>query len=134
MLAPGLTALRLSLHVLAAAVFVGGQIVMLGLVPTARHLGSGAPAALARAFARVSWPAYLVLVLTGVWNVTAVHPSTLDTAWKVVLGVKIAVVAVAGLAAFLHGRAADQKGKAWWGSVAGVTSIAALCLGVLLAG
>jgi putative copper export protein len=134
MLAPSLTAVRLSLHVLAAAVFVGGQIVMLGLVPTARRIGGQAPTALARAFARLSWPAFGLLVLTGIWNVTAVHPSTKDTAWRVVLGVKIAVVVVAGVAAYVHGRSSTQKGRAAWGSVTGVASVGALCLGVLLAG
>ena len=41
-LTPGLDTLRLFLHVTAAAVWVGGQFVMLGLLPTARQLGDGA--------------------------------------------------------------------------------------------
>lgn len=133
-LAPALTAVRLGLHVLAAAVWVGGQVVMAGLVPTARRLESGAAATLARAFARLSWPAFAVVVVTGVWNVTTFDFSHQTTAWKVVLGAKIAVVAVAGLAAFLHGRATTRAGLAAWGSVAGVCSVAALFMGVLLAG
>ena len=88
--------------------WVGGQIVMLGLVPAARRLGAGAPRRLARAFARLSWPAYAVLVVTGFWNVSTFHFADQTTAWKVVLAVKIAVVALAGLAAFLHSRATLQ--------------------------
>ncbi len=42
-LAPALDGIRLSLHVLAATVWVGGQITVAGLAPTARQLGDGAP-------------------------------------------------------------------------------------------
>jgi len=133
-LAPALTTLRLGLHVLAAAVWVGGQIVMAGLVPVARRLESGAPKVLAQAFARLSWPAFVVVVATGFWNVSTFHFADQTTAWKVVLGVKIAIVALAGVAAFLHSRATTKAGLAAWGSVAGVCSIAALFMGVLLAG
>ncbi len=104
---PALDGIRLSVHVLAATVWVGGQITMAGLVPTARGLGEGAPRALARAFGRMQWPAYALLVVTGLWNVSAVHAGQ-PHAWAVVLVVKIVVVALAGLAAFLHTRAVDH--------------------------
>ncbi len=134
MLAPAIEAVRLSLHVLAAAVWVGGQLTMAGVLPTVRGLGSEASKALARAFARVSWPAFAVLVLTGFWNVAAVHPSQQTTAWQVVLGVKLGVVALSGVAAFLHGRATTRQRLAIWGSLSGTSAVAALVLGVLLAG
>lgn len=133
-LAPAATTVRLGLHVLAASVWVGGQFVMAGLVPAARRLEAGAPQALARAFARLSWPAFAVVVVTGFWNVSTFHLAGQTTAWKVVLGVKIAVVALAGLAALLHGRATTKAGLAAWGSVAGLCSVAALFMGILLAG
>ena len=133
-LAPAVTTVRLGLHILAAAIWVGGQVVMAGLVPVARRLDSGAPKVLARAFARLSWPAFVVVVATGFWNVSTFHFTDQTTAWKVVLGVKIAVVALAGLAAFLHQRSTSKAGLAAWGSVAGVCSVAALFMGVLLAG
>jgi putative copper export protein len=133
-LTPSLTAVRLSLHVLAASVWVGGQVVMVGLLPSARRLGEAAPRALAAALARLSWPAYAVLVITGFWNLAAVHPSRQSTAWQVVLGVKVAVVLLAGVGALLHSRARTRRGLAVWGSLAGISSIAALVLGVLLAG
>lgn len=126
--------MRLSLHVLAAAVWVGGQVVLAGLVPAARRLSTDAPRALARAFARLSWPAYAVLVVTGLWNIGAEHPSGQSAAWRVVLWVKIAVVVLAGLAALAHSRASKRRGLAVWGSVSGMTSLAALVLGVFLAG
>jgi putative copper export protein len=132
-LAPAIDAIRLSLHVLAAAVWVGGQITVAGLLSTVRQLGTDAPRRIARAFSRLSWPAYFVLLATGVWNVAAVHKGQ-PRAWQVVLGVKIAVVVVAGASAWLHGRARSRSGLAAWGIVASLSSLAALVLGVFLAG
>jgi putative copper export protein len=133
-LAPGLDTLRLTLHVLAASVWVGGQIVLMGLVGPSRALGPEAPRALARAFARLAWPAYAVLVVTGFWNVSTFHWAAQSGAWKAVLIVKIVVVAAAGVGALLHGRATSRAAIAAWGSVAGLASVAALILGVLLSG
>lgn len=133
-LAPVLTAVRLGLHVLAAAVWVGGQVVLVGLLPAARRLGPEAPRALATGFARVSWPAYAVLLATGAWNVAAVGLGDQTAAWQAVLWGKVAVVALAGVAAFLHTRARSRAALAGWGAVAGLGSAAALFLGVLLAG
>jgi putative copper export protein len=133
-LAPALDTIRLTLHVLAATVWVGGQIVMMGLVGPARTLGGDAPQALARAFARMAWPAYVVLVVTGLWNITTFTWSAQSSAWKAVLVAKIVVVLLAGLGAFLHQRATTKSQLALWGSVAGTASVAALAMGVLLAG
>ena len=132
-LAPALAGVRLSLHVVAASVWVGGQLTLAGLVPTARRLGEAAPRQLARAFARLSWPAYGVLLATGIWNVLAVG-SGQGTAWQAVLAVKIAVVLLAGVAAFCHGRSRSRTGLAVWGAIAALSSVGALVLGVLLAG
>lgn len=134
MLAPALETVRLTLHVLAATVWVGGQIVMTGLVGPSREMGGDATRTLARAFARVAWPAFVVLVATGIWNVAAVHYSSQDSAWKAVLMAKIAVVIVAGVAVALHQRAGTKVQLALWGSIGGVASVAALVMGILLAG
>jgi putative copper export protein len=133
MLASGLDTLRLTLHVLAATVWVGGQIVMMGLVGPSRAFGAEAPKALARAFARMAWPAYAVLVVTGFWNVSTFHWSAQTSAWKAVLIVKIVVVAAAGVGAALHARATTRTSIAVWGSVTGLASVAALVMGILLA-
>ena len=93
------------------------------------------PEALARAFARLAWPAFAVLVITGFWNVSTFHwARTRAEAWKAVLIVKIVVVAAAGVGALLHGRATSRTAIAVWGSVSGVASVTALVLGVLVAG
>src|ERR1700677_1979107 len=116
MLAPGLDTLRLTLHVLAASIWVGGQFVMRGLCGPARGLGPDAAKTLARAFARLAWPAYAVLVVTGFWNISTFTWSDQTTAWKAVLVAKIVVVALTGLGAALHQRATSKAQLALWGS------------------
>ncbi len=131
-LAPAVDGIRISLHVVAAGVWVGGQFTLASLVPTARRLGEGAPAALARAFARVQWPAYVVLLGTGIWNVAAVG-SHASGPWKAVLTAKILVVLLAGAAALAHSRSRSRTGVAAWGAVTSLSSVAALVMGVFLA-
>ncbi len=126
--------IRLILHVTAAAVWVGGQFTVAGLLPTIRGLGEDAPKKVARAFGRLLWPAYALLVVTGFWNIAALTVKDASSAWKAVLIVKIVVVAIAGVAVFLHQRSTSKVGLAVWGSIGGVASVAALCLGVFLAG
>ena len=133
-LATGLTGFRLILHVFAATIWVGGQFTVAGLLPTIRGFGDDAPKKVARAFARFMWPAYAVLVVTGFWNISAVGTSGATAAWKAVLIIKIFFVVLAGVGVFLHQRATTKAGLAIWGSVGGVASVIALCLGVFLAG
>jgi putative copper export protein len=132
--APALDAVRLTLHVLAASIWVGGQIVMTGLVGPTRAMGTEAPKVLARAFARLAWPAYVVLIITGFWNLSAFHWASQSSAWKAVLMAKIVVVLAAGVGAALHQRATSKPALALWGSVAGTASVAALAMGILLTG
>jgi putative copper export protein len=133
-LSDALGGFRLILHVLAATIWVGGQFTVAGLLPTVRTLGEDAPKKVARAFARLLWPAYAVLVLTGFWNISALTVKDASSAWKTVLIVKIVVVAVAGIAVYLHQRATTKAAIAAWGAIGAVASVAALCLGVFLAG
>ena len=133
MLAPAVDGLRLTLHVLAAAVWVGGQLTVAGLLGTIRGLGEDAPRRVARAFGRLSWPAYAVLLGTGVWNVAAADKHQ-GSAWKAVLSAKISVALLAGLAAWIHSRSRSRAGLAVWGALAGTSSVVALVMGVFLAG
>jgi putative copper export protein len=133
-LANSVTIVRLSLHVLAASIWVGGQFVLAGLLPTVRGLGDTAPRQIANAFARLSWPAFWVLVATGFWNYAAVSPSHATYSWKVVFIVKMACVALAGVGTLVHSRAKSPKAKGIFAGVASLASVGALVLGVALAG
>jgi len=128
-------AVRLSLHVLAATVWVGGQLVLAALVPTLRAVGSDVPRVAARRFNQVAWPAFGVLVATGVWNIVAVERSDDPTSgYHAVLYVKVAVVVLSGATAYLHARARTTAGLAVFGALTGASALAALVLGIVLAG
>jgi putative copper export protein len=132
-LAPAWDAIRLSLHVLAATIWVGGQLVLAALVPTLRAFGTEVPKAAARRFNQVAWPAFGILVATGIWNV-AVEDEHESGAYRSVLIAKIAVVIVSGAAAYLHIRAREPRFIALYGALTGLAALTAVVLGVLLAG
>jgi putative copper export protein len=133
MLAVSWDTVRLFLHVLAATVWVGGQITLAVLVPVLRRLGSGIPRTAARRFNQVAWPAFAVLIVTGIWNVIAVH-AQISGSYQTTLVVKLVVVGVSGVTAVLHARARSTAGLAVFGALTGLSALAALFLGVLLAG
>ena len=124
---------RLFLHVLAATVWVGGQITLAALVPALRRAGADIPRAAARRFGQVAWPAFGVLVITGIWNVIAVR-SQINGSYETTLVVKLIVVAVSGVTAALHARARSPVGLAVFGALTGISALAALFLGIVLAG
>ena len=124
--------IRLFLHVLAATVWVGGQITLAVLVPVLRRLGAEIPRAAARRFNQVAWPAFAVLVVTGIWNIAAVH-TQISGSYETTLVVKLIVVAISGLTAALHARARKPAWIAVFGALTGLSALAALFLGVLLA-
>jgi putative copper export protein len=123
---------RLFLHVLAATVWVGGQLVLAALVPALRSAGTDVPRIAARAFNRVAWPAFGVLVLTGIWNIVA--EGDRGPAYRTTLMIKLTVVAASGVTAFLHARATTRRGMAVFGALTGLSALAALLLGIVLAG
>jgi putative copper export protein len=128
-----LATVRLFLHVLAATVWVGGQLSLAGLVPGLRALSPDAPRIVARRFNQIAWPAVAVLVLTGIWNLTAVRPTWHGT-YGVTLMVKIAVVGLSGFSAWAHAISRSSAGLAIWGALTGTTALGALFLGLLLHG
>ena len=133
MLAVTWDTVRLFLHVLAATVWVGGQITLAALVPTLRGLGAELPKAAANRFNQVAWPMFWLLVATGVWNVLAERDKVTGS-YRTTLVVKLVVVAVSGLSAFLHARARSRTQMAVYGALTGVSALGALFVGILLAG
>jgi hypothetical protein len=124
------TALRLFLHVLSASVWVGGQIVLVGLLPTVRGLGPDAPAKVARAFNRVAWPAFGIAVLTGLWNVVAIPLAELNHPW---IELKVLAVTLSGLGALVHQQARGNRTLvAVGGAVSLVFAVVAMYLGFVV--
>ena len=131
MLSPTAATIRLTLHVLAATIWVGGQFTLAGLLPVLRaHEGLAKQAA--RAFNRIAWPAFGVLVLTGMWNLAEVDITQQSNVYQVTVFLKIVVAIVAGAAAAVHVAAQSKLALALGGAVGALASGAAVFLGVLL--
>ena len=122
---------RLFLHVVAATVWVGGQITLAALVPALRGAGEGVTATAARAFNRVAWPAFGVLVVTGIWNVIAVDDNS--AAFQHTLMLKYVLVLASGVTAYIHQKATTPRMMAIFGALTGLTALGALFVGVWLA-
>jgi putative copper export protein len=131
-LSPNLDTLRLSLHVLAACVWVGGQITLAGLVPTLRRAAPDSVGPTARAFARLAWPAFLVLVVTGGWSLSAVDVGATSTAYQVTVLIKVLAAAAAGAATVVHSVGRSRAAVALGGAIGLVSSLLALFFGLLL--
>ena len=132
MISPTLDSLRNFLHILAVAVWVGGQIVLGGLVPRVRKSNPEALKTIANAFGRVAWPAFGVAVVTGMWAILDIDVSAMDSSYHVTLGVKIVVVMLAGFAAAAHANTKSKLVLALGGAIGLLASLGALYLGVLL--
>lgn len=120
---------RVFLHVVAATVWVGGQLTLAALVPSLRAIAPDAPRAAARRFNRVAWAAYGVLVVTGLWNIIDIEPDW-GSDYGRTLQVKLTVVAVSGLSAFLHARATSRRGLAVFGALSGLSALTVVFFGV----
>jgi putative copper export protein len=123
--------IRLFLHVLAATVWVGGQITLGALVPVLRAAGADVPRTAARAFGRIAWTAFAILVVTGIWNVAAAGDTNAD-GYQVTLGFKLAAVLLSGVAAYAHQRAKSRVVLAVGGAAAALFAVLALFFGVIL--
>jgi len=94
--------IRLFLHVTAATVWVGGQLSLIAIMPSLRKHGVEPLRTAAQAFQRAAWPAFFVLLATGVWNLVAIHVGDQGGEWLTTLFVKLILVAVSGVAAAIH--------------------------------
>ena len=131
MLSPTAESVRLFLHVVAASVWVGGQIVLAGLVPQLRRSHPEAVTAIANGFGKIAWPAYVVAVVTGIWNVFEVDASGW-AAYQITLGVKIMLVALSGVAVAVHQFGRSKVALAVGGAIGFLAALGAMYVGFLL--
>jgi putative copper export protein len=126
--------IRLFLHVLAATVWVGGQLTLAGLVPVLRAAGAEVPRSVARQFNKIAWPAFGVLIITGVWNIQANHDEISHVAdYRATLWAKLGFVVLSGVSAYLHMRATTKRGLAIWGAGTALFALLSLFFGIVLA-
>lgn len=113
---------RLFLHLLSVSVWVGGQLVMGGLVPTLRGISEDAPRRVAQTFGRISTGAFVVVLFTGVWSMFAT-PDLAHPAFEI----KMLFVLVSAAGAAMHSFAKGNKAMlAAGGAMASLGAVAAM--------
>jgi putative copper export protein len=133
-------------HVVAACIWIGGQLTVaaiIPLVPDHRDLARS----MGRRYQAVAWPAFAVLIVTGVVNVGNAGlrwPQVLDSAAGRTLVVKLLLVGFSGLAAgvhsFLHAPGRERAtggpavGSAVLASISLIAALLAALYGVAIAG
>lgn len=132
MLSPTIHTYRLFLHVLAASVWVGGQIALAGVVPSLRRVAPESTKAAANAFARVAWPAFAVVVVTGLWNLVEIDVANTSTTYQITLFLKILLAVVSGAAAVVHAVGRTKLALAVGGAVGLLAALGAMFIGLLL--
>jgi len=131
MLTIDLDVIRLTLHVLAATIWVGGQIVLATLTGPLRRVDPAALAPVARAYAWVAWPAFAVLVLTGGWMLADMSQAgEAGEALQATLTTKLLLVALSGIGAALHTFVKTPALKGIWAAIGLVSALGAVLLGV----
>lgn len=132
LLQPSLMTWRLVIHVLAASIWIGGQFLLAAAVGPLRRVSDDAVRAAARTFSRLAWPAFAVLIATGIWNLLAMDLTRLSTAHQVTVFVKILVALTSGVGAAIHQFGTSKPALAVGGTLGSLGAIAALFLGVLI--
>jgi hypothetical protein len=123
-----LDVVRLTLHVLGATIWVGGQVILGALVGPLRKVAPAAIPVAARTFAWVAWPAYALLVVTGVWLIAGAGEQS--DAYRTTLMVKMVFVVISGIGAALHTFVKNPALKGFWAAVGLVGALGAVLLGV----
>ena len=132
MLSPTADSIRLFLHVLAASVWVGGQIVLGGLVPKLRQVAPESLKVAANAFARIAWPAFAVVVVTGMWNILDMTVGDMSTEYQVSMFVHVLLAMAAAMFVVIHSVGQTKLALALGGALGLLTSLGAMFVGVLL--
>ena len=127
-----LDTIRTTLHLLGVTVWIGGQIVLVALVPLLRSLGGDAARLAAQRFSQVAWPFFGLIVITGIWNVAELDVTDASTGYNLVLGLKLVLVAATGLGAFVHANTESTVVRAVTGAGGMIAGLGAFVCGVML--
>ncbi len=131
------------LHIVAACIWIGGQITVAVVVPMLRAQGE-LTRSVARRYQTIAWPAFAMLIVTGLLNVGNIGlrwSNLLDSPTGRTLAVKLAFVALSGLAAGVHAffqaphrrpAGGSALGSAVLGSVSLIAALLAALYGVAI--
>ena len=133
MIQPALDSLRTYLHLLAVCVWLGGQVVLAGVVPKLRKTNPEALTNIAKGYASIAWPAMILIVFTGAWGLAATDTANQSTEYMVTFGVKMLLVAGAVIATLIHSNGTSKLAKGLGGAIGLLATLVAAYCGVLLA-
>jgi putative copper export protein len=117
------------LHLVAAAVWVGGLITLGALVMAVRRAGADRAIlkAMAQQFGRVSWAAMAVAIVTGVIQLAQLDISlSNDTGYATMLLVKLTLVGIAAGLTLFHQLTAKTASPASRGIIQGLVLVTSL--------
>ena len=133
MIQPTLDSLRTYLHLLAVCVWLGGQVVLAGVVPKLRKTNPEALTNIAKGYASIAWPAMILIVFTGAWGLAATDTANQSTEYMVTFAVKMLLVAGAVIATLIHSNGTSKLAKGLGGAIGLLATLVAAYCGVLLA-
>ena len=133
MIQPTLNSLRTYLHLLAVCVWLGGQVVLAGVVPKLRKTNPESLTNIAKGYASIAWPAMILIVFTGAWGLAATDTANQSTEYMVTFAVKLLLVAGAVIATLVHSNGTSKLANGLGGAIGLLATLVAAYCGVLLA-
>lgn len=133
MIQPTLNSLRTFLHILGVCVWLGGQIVLAGVVPKLRKSNPEALPNIAKGYAAIAWPAMVLIVFTGAWGLADTNTSSQTSDYMITFGIKMLLVASAVIATLIHSNGTSKLAKGLGGAIGLLATLFAAYCGVLLA-
>jgi putative copper export protein len=133
MIQPTLNSLRIYLHILSVCVWLGGQVVLAGVVPKLRKTNPEALANIAKGYASIAWPAMFLIVFTGAWGLAETDTANQSSEYMVTFGIKMLLVASAVIATLIHSNGTSKLAKGLGGAIGLLATLFAAYCGVLLA-
>ena len=133
MIQPTLDSLRTYLHLLAVCVWLGGQVVLAGVVPNLRKTNPEALTKIAKGYASLAWPAMILIVFTGAWGLAETDTANQSTEYMLTFAVKMLLVAGAVIATLVHSNGTSKLAKGLGGAIGLLATLVAAYCGVLLA-
>jgi putative copper export protein len=130
---PTLNSLRTFLHILAVCVWLGGQVVLAGVVPKLRKTNPEVLSNIAKGYASIAWPSMILIVFTGAWGLAETDTSNQSSEYMVTFGIKMLLVATAIIATLIHSNGTTKIAKGLGGAVGLLATLFATYCGVLLA-
>ena len=133
MIQPTLNSLRTFLHILGVCVWLGGQIVLAGVVPKLRKSNPEVLPNIAKGYAAIAWPAMVLIVFTGAWGLADTNTSSQTSDYMITFGIKMLLVASAVIATLIHSNGTSKLAKGLGGAIGLLATLFAAYCGVLLA-